>query len=84
MDEEPFTLAVETDDEGRPRRLRLGIRDIDIAEVTDHWPGADHDYFRLRDREGRRYIVRYDHRRGSWHLVLYEHGRPPAPERSGH
>ena len=73
MGEPLFRIGVETDEAGRPRLLRLGARRIEVACVEDHWPGADHDYFRLRDGAGALYIVRYDHAARGWTLVLYEH-----------
>lgn len=55
-----------------PALLRLGRREVYVSDVLDRWPGADHCYFKLRDTQGRRYILRRELADGTWDLILYE------------
>lgn len=76
MAEDAFTLAVESmvgpGDEPVPRRFRLGARTIEVVEILDRWPGADHLYVKLRGDDEALYILRHDLVRGTWQLVLFE------------
>lgn len=55
-----------------PRRLRLGQRPVDVIEILDRWPGADHLYVKLRGADGALYILRQDTTRAIWELTLYD------------
>lgn len=46
--------------EEKPRRFRLGARQIEIAEVVDSWLAPDHRYFKVQDTLGAVYILRND------------------------
>src|SRR4051812_12926610 len=45
-----ITVTVDADSSGRtlPRRFRLGARGVEVADILDRWPGADHLYVKLR------------------------------------
>ena len=60
--------------EETPRRLVLGERVIEVADVLDRWLAPDHRYFKLRGDDGDTYIVRYDVRSGQWELTMFERG----------
>jgi hypothetical protein len=67
--------------EAVPERFAFGGRSVDVAEVLDRWPGADHLYVKLRGSDGATYILRQDTGRGLWQLVLFERGpRAAAPD----
>lgn len=55
-----------------PRRLHLGQRPVDVVEILDRWPGADHLYVKLRGSDGALYILRHDAARAIWELTLYD------------
>jgi hypothetical protein len=72
--DESLTLAVECRPDGAgepiPRRLRLGARSVEAAEILDRWPGHDHLYVKLLGSDGAVYILRHDRLRDRWQLVL--------------
>lgn len=55
-----------------PRRLFLGATPIELAELLDRWPGADHTYFKLRAESGATFILRHDPVQATWELTLYQ------------
>ncbi len=57
--------------EPAPRRFRLGGQMVEVAELLDRWPGADHLYVKLRGSDDATYILRQDRTRGGWSLVLF-------------
>ena len=57
--------------EERPRRFRLGERQVEIAEVVDSWLAPDHRYFKVRDTQGALYILRNDVAADRWELTLF-------------
>lgn len=59
-------------DEPVPHRLHIGSRPVDVVEILDRWPGADHLYVKLRGADGALYILRHDTARGVWELTLYD------------
>lgn len=63
-----------SDDHGEPmpRRLFLGNAPIEITELLDRWPGADHTYFKLRAEGGATFILRHDLGRAIWELTMYQ------------
>jgi hypothetical protein len=69
--------------EAVPRRLAVGGRPVDVVEVVDRWPGADHLYVKLRGSDGATYVLRQDLARGRWQIVLFERGPPKAAPTSG-
>lgn len=58
--------------EETPRRLWLGDRKVEVAEVVDRWYGPDHRYFKLRGDDGAVYLVRHDEPADRWELTLFE------------
>ena len=82
MTEDTFALAVEAapDPSGEPlpRRFRLGARVVEVADILDRWPGADHLYVKLRGTDGATYILRR-HADGDWRLVLFRDPRAADP-----
>ncbi|HEY3445138.1 MAG TPA: hypothetical protein VGK67_02195 [Myxococcales bacterium] len=52
-----------------PRRLRIGPREIEVAEIVDRWLAPEHRYFRLKGGDGKLYLVRHDERTQRWELV---------------
>jgi hypothetical protein len=81
-EEAPFPIDVSCEvgpvGEALPRRFAIGGRAVDVAEVLDRWPGADHLYVKLGGSDGAVYILRQDLARGHWQLVLFERGSPGA------
>ncbi|MFH1016574.1 MAG: hypothetical protein V1798_00150 [Pseudomonadota bacterium] len=57
--------------EETPRKLILGGKTFDVAEVLDRWLAPDHRYFKMRCDDGGTYIVRHDLASGEWELTLY-------------
>ena len=66
-----------TDDRGvlTPTGFSLDGRSIEVEEIIDQWPGADHWYFKLRGVGDAIYILRYDERETRWALTLYRSPR---------
>ncbi|MBI5192888.1 MAG: hypothetical protein HZA08_05540 [Nitrospirae bacterium] len=58
--------------EETPRRLILGVRVIEVAEVLDRWLATDHRYFKVRGDDGSMYILRHDMTSFDWELILFE------------
>lgn len=72
-----FEVAVEIADTEasampRPTGFRLGGRVVEVAELLDRWPGADHEYVKLRGADRSTYILRHDRQRDLWQLVLFQ------------
>ncbi|MDX1540326.1 MAG: hypothetical protein R3349_02870 [Geminicoccaceae bacterium] len=61
----------------RPVRLHLDGRSIDLVQIHDVWPGADHTYVKAVDAGGTTWILRHDRPRNQWEVTLFE--RHPAP-----
>jgi hypothetical protein len=82
--EDSFAVAIEVDADPsggvQPRRFRLGARVVEVADVLDRWPGADHLYVKLRGADGATYILRQD-ADGGWRMVLFRDPRVGAPPR---
>ena len=55
-----------------PRRIYLGERLIEVADVVDRWLAPEHRYFKLRCIEGDTYILRHDNQSDRWDLTLFE------------
>jgi hypothetical protein len=58
--------------EQTPRRFRLGIRTVEVAEVLDAWLSPDHGHFKVRGSDGAIYILRHGREPGDWTLEFYE------------
>jgi hypothetical protein len=61
-----------------PRSFQLGARRVPVVAVLDRWepPAQNHlSYFRVRDQEGRCFVLRHDSRAGNWELEAV-YGRP--------
>ena len=61
--------------EETPRRLHLGSRSIDVADVLDQWLAPEHRYFKVQGADGGLYLLRHDTNSGCWGLVVYQRGR---------
>jgi len=57
--------------EETPRRLLVGKKPIEVAEVLDRWLAPDHRYFKCLGADGATYIVRNDVQAGTWDLTQY-------------
>ncbi|HEY7532794.1 MAG TPA: hypothetical protein VH681_08480, partial [Nitrospiraceae bacterium] len=55
-----------------PRAFFIGNRRIEVVEVLDCWPGRDHRYFKVRERDGGLFILRHDALSGEWEITLFE------------
>jgi len=60
--------------EQTPRRFRLGGGPVEIAEVVDSWLAPDHRYFKVRDAQDNRYILRHDVAADRWELTWFRRG----------
>ena len=61
-----------------PRSFQLGTRRVPVVAILDRWelPSQGYfSYFRVRDGEGRCFVLRYDSRSGNWELEAV-YGRP--------
>lgn len=54
-----------------PRRLFLGERSVELAEVVDRWLGQDHRYFKVRGDDGATYLLRHEAGEDRWELVQF-------------
>lgn len=61
--------------EETPRRLHLGSRSVEVADVLDQWLAPAHRYFKVAGADGGLYILRHDTASGRWALALYQRGR---------
>lgn len=67
-----------------PWAFTVGERRVQVLEVLDRWPGADHQYFKVQGDDGARYILRHDLEILVWQLEVYElpdDATPRSPER---
>jgi hypothetical protein len=60
--------------EESPRCFFLGARAIAVTEVIDRWLDPEHSYFKVRGDDGGIYILRHDHGRGLWQMLLFSSG----------
>jgi hypothetical protein len=51
---------------------------VEVADVLDRWPGADHLYVKLRGADGATYVLRRSPD-GAWQLVLFQDPRAADP-----
>ena len=52
----------------RPRQFELDDEIYEIAAVEDQWYSPEAMFFKVRTRDGKRYILRYDEWVGEWTL----------------
>jgi hypothetical protein len=55
----------------KPRRFRLGGREIEIGEVLDQWFGANCRYCKVKGDDRALYILRFDEDQSEWTLTMY-------------
>ncbi len=55
--------------EALPRLLHLGRRRIPIVAILDRWTASEHRYYRVRDLDGRRFVLRYEPESAYWELT---------------
>ena len=55
-----------------PSRIIFDRHAVEVTEVIDRWPGADHEYFKLLGADQATYILRRDLRRQSWEMTMYQ------------
>jgi hypothetical protein len=67
----------------RPEAFWLHQRRIAVREILDRWLGEDHAYFKVTGEDGVRYILRHDHRRDQWEMILMEAPTLPSMEGQG-
>jgi hypothetical protein len=68
-------VAVDRDDVGNPKRLRLDGRSVEIIENIDRWPGSGYCYFKVRGDDDSLYILRLDATRDLWELTMFRSSR---------
>ena len=51
-----------------PRSFQLGGRRVPVVAILDRWQAPTHQYFQVRDYEGRRFVLKYEPQTGSWEL----------------
>ncbi len=56
----------------KPKRFRLGERNVEVVENIDQWPGADYCYFKVRGDDDNLYILRLDQVRCEWELTMFQ------------
>lgn len=55
--------------EETPRRFRVGMHQIEVSQVVDAWMTPDHRYFKVRDPDGRDYVLRHNVGADRWELA---------------
>lgn len=62
-----------------PRSFYLGQRRVDITGIIDRWLAPDHNYFKVADDEGNRYILRHAVDESCWELTNFIAGKSKNP-----
>lgn len=62
---------MEVDDRGVPKRFSFSGRTVKVQALIDHWPGSDHEYFKVEDDASSTYIIRHSLESGGWEVVAY-------------
>ena len=57
--------------EETPRRMRIGLRPVEILEVVDRWLSPDHRYFKVKTAGRSTMIIRHDVETLDWELHHY-------------
>ncbi|MBV8033150.1 MAG: hypothetical protein JO035_16680 [Betaproteobacteria bacterium] len=64
----------------RPRSFRLGGQPVGVAAVLEKWESPGHRHFRVRDLDGRQFVLRHCLESGCWELDCV-YGRAANPPR---
>lgn len=67
--------------EREPRAFQLGARRVPVAAILERWQAPSRRYYRVRDVDGRRFVLRHDGESGSWELEAV-YGPAAAAQRS--
>jgi hypothetical protein len=62
--------------EERPRRLHIGERQVEAANIVDRWLTPEHRYFKVLGDDGRLYLIRHPVAGNDWELLSIN-GRVP-------
>lgn len=80
-------LHVETSetepDEPQPSGFFLGDKHLDVVQIVDRWPSADHIYFKVQTNDGGTYILRHDEKPDEWEMTFFDAGQHEEPYRRG-
>ena len=52
-----------------PRCLHLGGRRVPVVAILDRWQATTHQYYQVRDLDGRRFVLRYEPDTQNWELT---------------
>lgn len=61
----------------RPTRVFLGAQILEVAEVEDRWYSPGATFFRVRTRNGERYVLRRQDAQEVWTLAAYRAAERP-------
>ncbi len=56
--------------EERPRRLHIGERQVEVADILARWLTPEHRYFEVVGDDGERYLIRCAVVGNGWELIL--------------
>jgi hypothetical protein len=59
----------------RPAKLQIGDEMVEVTEVEDRWYSPGATYFRVRLKNGERYIVRREDAQDVWTLEAFRSPR---------
>ena len=62
-------------DDERPAKLQIGDEMVEVTEVEDRWYSPGATYFRVRLKNGERYIVRREDAQDVWTLEAFRSPR---------
>jgi hypothetical protein len=57
-----------------PTCFWLGKRRINVMEIIDRWPSADHIYFKIEADDRNTYILRHDENADQWEMTFFQAG----------
>jgi hypothetical protein len=52
-----------------PRCLHLGKRRVPVVAILERWEAMTHQYYQVRDLDGRRFVLRYEPDSRNWELT---------------
>lgn len=61
----------------RPTGFFLGDKHIDVIEIIDQWPSANHVFFKVEAGDGSTYILRHDENPEQWEMTFFGAAHPP-------
>lgn len=64
--------------EREPHAFQLGGRRVPVVAILERWETPTQRYFRVRDDDGRRFVLRHNEDSGDWELEAV-YGPAPAP-----